>query len=262
MNEADATVADAVAAAGDELAAAIDAIVERIGRGGRLVYAGAGTSGRLADLDAAECGPTFASPPDEVTAILADASEGEDDGDRGRELVRVAAVGSGDALVAVSASGATPFTLAALEEARARGALTVAVVCTPGSPLAAAADHAILADVGPELVSGSTRLKAGTAQKLVLNAVSTVAMIRLGRTYAGLMVAVSPGNAKLRERARRNVVLATGASEVAVDAALAAADGDARVALVALLAGVDPDEARRRLEGAAGSVGHALGART
>ena len=133
-------------------------------------------------------------------------------------------------------------------------------MCAPGSPLAAAAEHVVVADVGPELVSGSTRLKAGTAQKMILNAISTVSMIRLGRTYAGLMVGVVQHNAKLRERARRNVVLASGASEETVDAALAAANGDARVALVALLAGVDPDDARRRLEGAHGSVTVALGA--
>ncbi|HEY2073553.1 MAG TPA: N-acetylmuramic acid 6-phosphate etherase, partial [Gaiellaceae bacterium] len=152
----------------------------------------------------------------------------------------------------------TPFTLAAFEEARARGALGVAIVCAPGSALEGAADHAVVADVGTEVVSGSTRLKAGTAQKMILNALSTVSMIRLGRTYAGLMVGVVQHNAKLRERARRNVVLASGAPEETVDATLAAAGGDARVALVALLAGIDPDDARKRLEGAGGSVSHAL----
>jgi N-acetylmuramic acid 6-phosphate etherase len=132
-------------------------------------------------------------------------------------------------------------------------------VCAAGSPLVTAADLAIVADVGPEVVSGSTRLKAGTAQKTILNAISTVTMIRLGRTYGGLMVGVTPENAKLRERARQNVVLASGAPEETVDKALAAADGDARVALVALLAGIDPAAARERLEGARGSVSVALG---
>jgi len=259
MNAADDTVADAVAAAGDALARAVDAIVERLGRGGRLVYVGAGTSGRLGELDAMECSPTFGTSAGEVIALVADEFDAEDDVDLGRRLVREADVGADDAVVAVSASGSTPFTLAALEEARGRGALGVAVVCAPRSPLEAAADYAVIADVGPELVSGSTRLKAGTAQKMVLNAISTVSMIRLGRTYAGLMVGVVQHNAKLRERARRNVVLASGASEDTVDAALAAAGGDARVALVALLAGVDPDDARRRLEGAGGSVSVALG---
>ncbi|HET8892473.1 MAG TPA: N-acetylmuramic acid 6-phosphate etherase [Gaiellaceae bacterium] len=263
MNAEDATVADAVLRSGDELAAAIEAIAERVTRGGRLVYAGAGTSGKLGALDAAECGPTFGSPPGEVIALVAgDTEDAEDDEVRGRELVLEAGIGPEDAVVAVSASGSTPFTLAALEEAKRAGALTVAVVCAPGSSLAAAAEHAVVAEVGPEVISGSTRLKAGTAQKLILNAISTVTMIRLGRTYAGLMVAVSPENAKLRERARRNLVLASGASADAVDAALAAAGGDARVALVALLAGIDPSAARERLDGAGGSVRTALGGRT
>lgn len=263
MNAEDATVADAVARAGDELAAAIEAIAERVARGGRLVYAGAGTSGKLGALDAAECGPTFGSPPGEVIALVAgDTEDAEDDETRGRELVLGAAIGPEDAVVAVSASGATPFTLAALDEAKRAGALTVAVVCVPGSALAAAAEHTVVADVGQEVISGSTRLKAGTAQKLILNAISTVTMIRLGRTFAGLMVAVSPENAKLRERARRNLVLASGASAEDVDAALTAAGGDARVALVALLAGIDPAAARERLDGAGGSVRTALGGRT
>jgi N-acetylmuramic acid 6-phosphate etherase len=260
MNTADDAVADAVAAAGDSLAVAIDAIVERLGRGGRLIYVGAGTSGKLAELDAMECSPTFGSPPGEVVAIAVDEFDAEDDAARGRELVREADVGANDAVVAVSASGSTAFTLAAFDEARARGALGVAVVCARNSPLEDAADHAVVADVGPELVSGSTRLKAGTGQKMILNAITTVSMIRLGRTYAGLMVGVVQHNTKLRERARRNVVLASGAAEETVDAALAAAGGDARVALVALLAGIDPDDARRRLEGARGSVTDALGA--
>jgi N-acetylmuramic acid 6-phosphate etherase len=262
-NEADATVAGAVAAAGDELAQAIEAVVDRMAGGGRLVYAGAGTSGRLAALDAAECGPTFASPPGEVVALVAgDEHDREDDAELGRAVVRDAGVGAGDAFVAVSASGATPFTNAALAAAKEAGALTVAVVCARGSTLAGAADHAVVADVGPELVSGSTRLKAGTAQKLILNAISTVAMIRLGRTYAGLMVGVAPENDKLRERARRNVVIASGAPEHAVDAALDAAAGDARVALVTLLAGVDAATARQRLEHARGSVREAIGSST
>jgi len=259
MNEADDAVADAVAAAGDALAGAVDAVVERLGGGGRLVYVGAGTSGRLAEVDAMECSPTFGAPAGEVIAIAVDEFDAEDDAELGRRLVGEAGVGSGDAVVGVSASGSTPFTLAALEEAKSRGALALAVVCTCGSPIEAAADHAIVADVGPEIVVGSTRLKAGSAQKMILNAISTVAMIRLGRTYAGLMVGVVQHNAKLRERARRNVLVASGAPEDAVDAALAEAGGDARVALVALMAGIGSDDARRRLEGAGGSVSVALG---
>ena len=259
MNVADATVSDAVARAGDAIAAAVDAIVDRLAGGGRLVYAGAGTSGQIGALDAAECGPTFGTAPDEVIAIVAEETGAEDDRILGRELVAAAGVGSGDAFVGISASGTTPFTLAAADEAHRRGALTVAVVCAAGTPLGSAADVALVAEVGPEVVSGSTRLKAGTAQKMIVNALSTVTMVRLGRTFGGLMVAVTPENEKLRERARRNVLVASGAAEESVDAALAAAGGDARVALVVLLAGIDAAAARERLEGARGSVSAALG---
>jgi N-acetylmuramic acid 6-phosphate etherase len=162
-------------------------------------------------------------------------------------------------VVGVSASGSTPYTLAALEAAGEAGALRIAVVCVRGSALAEQAEHEIAVVVGPEAVAGSTRLKAGTAQKLVLNTISTVTMVRLGRTYAGLMVGVSPENTKLRERARRNLMLATGAEAEAVDAALAASGNDGRVALVTLLAGVEPDVARERLAEAGGSVRVALG---
>jgi N-acetylmuramic acid 6-phosphate etherase len=254
LNEADATVPAAVAAAGDELAAAIDAIVERMQRGGRLIYVGAGTSGALAALDAAECGSTFGSPPGEVVAVVADGDAGEDDRAAATNALLGLTLLPEDCVVAVSASGSTPFVLAALEVAREAGALRVAVASVRGSKAAALAEHEVAAVVGPELIAGSTRLKAGTAQKLVLNTVSTVTMIRLGRTYGGLMVGVVRGNAKLRARARRNVVVASGASERQVDAALEAAAGDARVALVSLLAGVDAASARTRLEAAGGSV--------
>ncbi|HET7568290.1 MAG TPA: N-acetylmuramic acid 6-phosphate etherase [Gaiellaceae bacterium] len=254
LNAEDATVAAAVADAGDALAAAIDAIAERLARGGRLVYAGAGTSGALAALDAAECGPTFGSPPGEVVAVVADTEAGEDDGNAAVSALARLALGPGDAVVAVSASGSTPFALAALAAARDAGSLRVAVTCVAGSPLAALAEHEVAAVVGPEVLAGSTRLKAGTAQKLVLNAISTVSMIRLGRTYGAYMIGVLPGNEKLRARARRNVALASGAEEERVDEALAAAQGDARVALVSLLAGVDAATARARLEAAGGSV--------
>ncbi len=260
LNREDATVAGAVAEAGDALAEAIDAIAARLARGGRLVYVGAGTSGSLAALDAAEIGPTFGSRPGEVVAVVAgDGEEAEDDREAGVAGLRALGLGADDVVVGVSASGSTPFTVAALESAGETGALRVAVVCARGSALAALAEHEIAVIVGAEAIAGSTRLKAGTAQKLVLNTISTVTMVRLGRTYAGLMVAVTPGNAKLRERARRNLALASGAAEEDVDAALEAAAGDARVALVSLLAGVDPTTARERLEGAGGSVRVALG---
>ncbi len=258
LNDEDATVPAAVAEAGDALGAAIDAIAERLARGGRLVYVGAGTSGALAALDAAEVVPTFGAPAGEVLAVVADGEAGEDD--RAGAAARLAALGLGpaDAVVAVSASGATPFALAALEAAGEAGALRVAVACVAGSELGRLADHAVEAVTGAEAVAGSTRLKAGTAQKLILNTISTVTQIRLGRTYGGLMIGVAPENDKLRARARRNVALASGASEERVDEALAAADGDARVALVSLLAGVDPETARERLAAAGGSVRQAV----
>jgi N-acetylmuramic acid 6-phosphate etherase len=239
LNEEDATVAHAVAEAGDALAAAIEAIAERMRRGGRLVYAGAGTSGALAALDAAECGPTFGSPPGEVLAVVAAGEPAEDDRATATNALLELALRPEDCVVAVSASGSTPFALAALETARAAGALTVAVTCVRASAAADLAEHEVAAVVGSELIAGSTRLKAGTAQKLLLNTISTVTMILLGRTFGGLMVAVAPDNAKLRERSRRNVVLASGVPEEQVDEALAAAEGDARVALVSILAGVD-----------------------
>ncbi len=259
LNEQDALVAGAVATAADDLAAAIDAIAARLARGGRLVYVGAGTSGQLAKLDASECAPTFGSPAGEVVAITVVGEREEDDRERGPAELRRLDVGTDDAVVGVSASGTTPFTCAALETARAAGALTVAVVCAHGTPLARHADHEVAVVVGPELVAGSTRLKAGTAQKLVLNAISTVTMIRLGRTFAGLMVAVAPENSKLRERARRNVAIASGADEADVEAAFAAAGGDARVALVSLLVGIDASAARERLTASGGSVAAAVG---
>jgi N-acetylmuramic acid 6-phosphate etherase len=259
LNAEDATVAGAVAESGDALAMAIDAIAARLARGGRLVYVGAGTSGRLAALDAAECGPTFGSRPGEVVAVVAaDDEDGEDDRVAGAADVRALGLGADDVVVGVSASGSTPYTLAALEVARDAGALRVAIACVRGSALAAVADHEVAVVVGPEAIAGSTRLKAGTAQKLVLNTISTVTMVRLGRTYAGLMVGVVPSNTKLRERARRNLVLASGAQEQDVDDALEAAEGDARVALVSLLAGVEPAVARERLDEARGSVRVAL----
>ncbi len=258
MNEEDATVPAAVADAGDALAGVIDGIVERLGRGGRLVYVGAGTPGALAALDAAECGPTFGSPPGEVVAVVAEGEAAEDDRAAATTALRELSIQPEDCVVAVSASGRTPFVLAALETARQIGSLTVAVTGTHGSAAGDFAEHEVPTVVGPEVIAGSTRLKAGTAQKLVLNTISTVTMIRLGRTYGGLMVGVMPANAKLVERARRNVVLASGASEDSVDQAIAAADGDARVALVSLLAGVDADSARARLEDAGGSVRKAV----
>ena len=266
VNREDAIVPAAVAAAGDELATAIDAIVEKLRGGGRLVYVGAGTSGRIAKLDADECESTFSTEPGQVTAIVAGASLGsaaerdaaEDDAEAGVRSLRTLGVAGNDAVVAVSASGRTPFVVGALEAAAAAGALTVCVVSVPDSELARLAEHEVSVIVGPEVVAGSTRLKAGTAQKLVLNSISTLSMIRLGKTYGDLMVDVASTNEKLRARARRVVSLATGADDDAVDAALAATGGDTKIAIVSLLGDVDAETARDQLERAGGNVRRAL----
>src|SRR5215470_8417734 len=244
MNAEDASVPDAVGAAAEAIAAALDAIVERLAGGGRLIYAGAGTSGRIAALDADECEATFSTRPGQVVAVVAgldaptaEAREAaEDDGPAGRRAVEQLGVSAADAVVGVSASGRTPYALGALEAAAEAGALTVALVSAHDSPLAVAADHELMVVVGPEVVSGSTRLKAGTAQKLVLNTISTVAMIRLGKTYGDLMVDVRASNEKLEARARRIVREATGVSDDEAREALEAADGSAKVAVVSLLA--------------------------
>jgi N-acetylmuramic acid 6-phosphate etherase len=184
--------------------------------------------------------------------------EAEDDAAAGAAAIAAAGVGPSEAVVGVSAGGRTPYTIGALDAARRRGALTIAVVSTRGSELATRADRVIGIETGPEVIAGSTRMKAGTAQKLVLNTISTVTMVKLGKTYGNLMVDVHASNEKLRARARRTVALATGAGDDEVDAAIAAAGGDAKVALVALAAGVDARAARRRLDAAGGVVRDAV----
>jgi N-acetylmuramic acid 6-phosphate etherase len=267
INDEDAGVAPAVRAAAGELAAAIDAIVARLEGGGRLVYVGAGSSGRLALVDATECGPTFGIPPEQVVVLIAGGAAAqaaaqeaaEDDADAGAGDVAGARVGASDAVVALSASGTTPYTIGAARAARAAGALVVAVVCAEGSELGAAADHDVVAVVGPEVIAGSTRMKAGTAQKLILNTISTATMVRLGRTYGNLMVGVVASNAKLRARSRDAVAVATEASADEAYAALEAAGGDAKVAIVSLLLGVGAAAARDRLDRAGGAIRKAVG---
>ncbi len=266
INEEDATVPAAVRHAASSLAAAIDEIVERLERGGRLVYVGAGSSGRLALVDAAECGPTFGVAPGQVIAVIAGGAEAaavaqeaaEDDHGAGSADLTAVDIGPDDAVVALSASGGTPYVLGAAGAARAAGALTVGVVSTHDSELARLVDHEVAAVVGPEVIAGSTRMKAGTAQKLILNTISTVSMVRLGKTYGNLMVDLVASNAKLRARARRAVALATNASEGEVETALEAAGGDAKVAIVSLLSGLDPEGARSRLQEAGGVVRRSL----
>ena len=265
MNREDASVPAAVGSVAGKLSKAIDAIVERLRGGGRLIYVGAGSSGAIAALDADECEATFSTEPGQVVALVAGTGltgaareAAEDDLTAGAGAVEELGVSDRDAVVGVSASGRTPYVLAALERARAAGAVTVAVVSAHGSELSPVVDHELAVVVGPEVIAGSTRLKAGTAQKLVLNTISTVAMIRLGKTYGDLMVDVRASNAKLAARARRIVRVATGVSEDEADTALAAADGSAKVAVVALLEEITADEARARLERAGGDIGSAL----
>jgi N-acetylmuramic acid 6-phosphate etherase len=266
INADDATVPAVVGEASSAIAGVIDAAVDRLKRGGRLIYAGAGSSGRIGLLDADECEATFSTDPGQVVALLAgdglpplDQAAAEDDAEAGRNAVAGLDVSSEDLVIGVSASGRTPYTLAVLEASRQAGALTACVVSAPDSPLAALAEHEIKVVTGPEFLAGSTRLRAGTAQKLVLNTISTVSMVRLGKTYGDLMVDVRASNEKLEARARRIVASATGASRNEVEEALAAAGGSAKVAIVSLLAGLDADAARARLEESAGDIRSALG---
>jgi N-acetylmuramic acid 6-phosphate etherase len=258
MSAADAVVPAAVRESGEAIARAIDAIVERMAGGGRLVYVGAGTSGGLAALDAEESVATFGAAPGQVIALTRMSDEGEDDRDGGAEAVGDARISASDAVVGISASGRTPYVLGALQAAAEAGAFTIALVSVPESDLGEPADQVIEVVVGPEFIAGSTRLKAGTAQKLVLNTISTITMIRLGKTFGNLMVDVAAANEKLRARVHRIVRTATGASPEAVDKALDAAGGEAKVAIVSLLAEVDAETARARLSEANGNVRLAL----
>ncbi|WP_236060387.1 N-acetylmuramic acid 6-phosphate etherase [Actinacidiphila acididurans] len=269
MNTEDTMVPAAVAGQLPAIAAAIDAIAARMAGGGRLVYAGAGTAGRLGVLDASECPPTFNTTPGvEVVGLIAGGPEAMVTSVEGAEDSKELAAAdldrlgltAADSVVGVSASGRTPYAVGAVEHARKLGALTVGLSCNAGSPLAAAADHAIEVVVGPELLSGSTRLKSGTAQKLVLNMLSTITMIRLGKTYGNLMVDVRASNEKLRARSRRIVALATGAGEEAIEAALIATDGEVKPAILTLLAQVDAATADRLLAASGGRLREALAA--
>jgi N-acetylmuramic acid 6-phosphate etherase len=271
MNGEDLTVPTAVAGQLPQIAAAIDGIAARMGRGGRLVYAGAGTAGRLGVLDASECPPTFNTTPGrEVVGLIAGGPEAmvtsvegaEDSKELAAADLDALALTEDDSVVGISASGRTPYAIGAVEFARRAGALTVGLACNAGSPLAAAADHGIEVVVGPELVVGSTRLKAGTAQKLVLNMLSTITMIRLGKTYGNLMVDVRASNEKLRARSRRIVALATGAADTAIEEALSSTDGEVKPAILTLLAKVDAAEAARLLTASHGHLRKALDAAT
>jgi N-acetylmuramic acid 6-phosphate etherase len=248
------------------IAAAADAIAGRLMQGGRLFYVGAGTSGRLAILDASECPPTFNTPPELVVALIAggpaavqEAVEGaEDDAEAGAADLRARTLASNDAVVGITASGRTPYVIGALRWAREVGRHTVAIVNNARSALADVADTAIELLTGPEVIAGSTRLCAGTAQKIALGTLSSAVMVRLGKTYGPYMVDVRATNAKLRRRALRMVQQITGADSAASAEALAATDGRVKPAVVMLLAGCDADAAERRLDAAGGRVRDAL----
>ena len=267
INNEDAKVAPAVDRALPQIARAIDMIAAALDHGGRLIYVGTGTSGRIAALDASECPPTFNIDPRRVQFVmaggakaLATAAEAEEDSPKqGERDIAKKKPTKKDVVVGVAASGRTPYTVAALAYARKKGAQTIAVVCAPDSPLAGAAHLGIEIELGPEVVTGSTRMKAGTAQKLVLNMLSTGAMARLGYVYGNLMVNVHVKNEKLYERALRVLQTASGAGRDAAIKALAASGKQPAVALVMLLAGVPRKEAERRLKAARGNVRRAIG---
>jgi N-acetylmuramic acid 6-phosphate etherase len=234
---------------------AVDAIAARMRRGGRLIYLGAGTPGRIGALDAAECPPTYGTDPDLVVAVVAGGAVGvvrstehsEDEGDAAVAALHELKVSDIDSVVGITASGRTPYVVEGLRAARAAGALTVSVANNADAESSSVAEIAIETPTGPELVAGSTRLKAGTAQKIVLNTLSTLVMVRLGKTFGNLMVDLALANEKLRDRGRRIVEAATGASSEAASAALESAGGSVKVAVVMLLADVTAEDALGRL---------------
>lgn len=262
MNDEDRTVPAAVAVAIPAIERAVDLIVDARRRGGRLIYLGAGTSGRLGVLDAVECPPTFGTDPGEVLGLIAGgemaflrAVEGAED-DPNLAVVALGAVhlSADDVVVGMAASGRTPYVIGGLDHARSIGAATVSIACNIGALISAHADVAIEVDTGPEILTGSTRLKAGSAQKLVCNMLSTASMIRTGKVFHNLMVDVRPTNAKLVDRAQRIVSAATGADRETAAAAIARAGGHAKSAVVMLLADCDYDDAVERLARSDGNV--------
>ncbi len=266
INHEDHKVAAAVERALPQIAKAIDAIADAIRSGGRLIYVGAGTSGRLAALDAAECPPTFNTDPKTVQYVIAGgdkalghaAEYSEDSSVSGRKDIAKRKPGKKDVVVGVAASGRTPYTLGAMEHARKKGAKTVAVVCNRGSKMGALADIEIVLDVGPEAVSGSTRMKAGSAQKMALNLLTTGAMARLGYIYGNLMVNVHTRNQKLMERGLNVLEKAAGVDRLTASKTLGAARNQVAIALVMLKTGLDRTQAAKRLKSVKGNVREAI----
>ena len=266
INEQDKKVAPAVEREIPRIARAVDAIVEAFRRGGRLFYMGAGTSGRLGVLDAAECPPTFDADPGMVQGVIAGGAAAlaqavettEDSPQAGEADLRSRGFGAPDVLVALSASGRTPYVLGGVRYARSLGAVTIGVACNEGAELSATVDLAITPVVGPEVIAGSTRMKAGSAQKMILNMLSTCSMIRLGCVYGNLMVNLHLKNEKLRERGRRIVAQASGCDAEQAGRALAAAANDVRTAIVMLKRGVSAERARQLLQTAGNRLSEAI----
>ncbi|HEY2415976.1 MAG TPA: N-acetylmuramic acid 6-phosphate etherase [Pirellulaceae bacterium] len=266
MNEEDARVAVAVGQQAESIAKAVEVIADRLRAGGRLIYIGAGTSGRLGVLDASECPPTFSTPPELVVGIIAGgygaltrAVEGaEDHPETAIEDLKVAKLSNRDVVVGIATSGRTPYVIGGLKYAREIGAFAIGLACNDGSALIEAAELMITPVVGPEVISGSTRLKAGTATKLVLNALTTGAMVLLGKTYGNLMVDLKATNAKLIQRTRRIVAELTGLTEGEAEQQLARCGGELKTAVVAQQRGISPEEARRFLSEAGGQLRGAL----
>lgn len=267
MNREDRKVAAAVERELPAIARAVEGIVERIERGGRLIYVGAGSSGRIAVLDAAECPPTFGTAPELVRALIAGGRkamtqpvEGAEDrrGDAVRDLKKIVMTGR-DAVVGIAASGTTPYVLGALAYAKKRKALTIGITSNRRTPLARAAEIAIAPEVGPEVIAGSTRLKAGTSQKMVLNMLSTATMVRLGHLYDNLMIDVARTNEKLRDREKRILMEASGRNVSAVEHALRQSKHNLRLALIMLKRNISAEQAKKRLTASRGHLRLALG---
>ncbi len=261
-------VGDSVASVADAIVPVVEAVTARLRHGGRLIYVGAGTAGRIGMLDAAEAGPTFGVSDGTITAILAGGSaafasaaeNAEDDAAAGAAAIDCHAVGAADAVIGISASGRTPFVLGAIGRARRLGALTAGLACNEGTPLGQLAELSIEVPVGAEVIAGSTRLNAGTAQKIVLNTISTAVMVGLGKTFGGLMVDMRATNSKLRERAVRIVTTISGASARQARAALEASAWHPKVASIVAAHGMTPADASALLDKCRGNLREALGA--
>ena len=266
INDQDAGVAAAVRAEEENIAKAIDLIVGKLESGGRLIYFGAGTSGRLGVVDASECVPTFGVPPELVQGFIAGGDRAlrrpvenaEDNPQEGIRVIEELQVCEKDAVCGISASGGAPCVLGFLQEAKRRGAAVIGLCTNPGAPLTAYCDVAIAPGVGPEVLTGSTRMKSGTAQKMVLNMLTTCSMIKMGKAYGNLMVDLVASNQKLRRRALRLTMEATGESEEKCSACLEEADGHVKTAILMVLAGYDAKQARETLQKTAGHLREAI----